>query len=67
MPQYPFPHHGPVYTIYDHEFEVAYYVRNRKKYRRVRHAPTQKWEDVPEHLIDNDTFWCGVAIAERVK
>lgn len=64
MSRYPFSHNGPVYIVYDHRFEIAYYSRLGKKYRRHRDTSCQTWEQTREQEIDKDTFWMVVACAE---
>lgn len=64
MRTYPFAHDGPVYIVCDHDFEIAYYSRLGKKYRRVRKVIADIWEDTTEEEVDNLTFWVVVACAE---
>lgn len=64
MTEYPFPHNGPVYVIYDRQFEIAYYARDGKKRRRIRNTEKQTWHKTREETIDNDAFWCVVKLVE---
>lgn len=64
MTTYPFAHNGPVYVIYDHKFEVAYYCRLGEKYRRLRNTEKQTWPQTKETEIDDDTFWTVVKLVE---
>ncbi len=64
MPQFTFPHNGPVYMIYDDHFEIAYYAREGKKYRRVRNIERQPWRETAEREVDNETFWMVIRMVE---
>lgn len=64
MPTYPFAHNGPVYVIYDRKFEIAYYSRLGKKYRRLCDIEQQAWPQTKEMEVDNDTFWTVVKFVE---
>lgn len=54
-----------VHIVADGNFEIAYYSRDGKKYRRVRDCDFQQWEDTVEQEISDDTFWMTVACIER--
>ena len=66
-PRYPFPHQGRVHVVADDHFEVAYYARNYRKYKRIRQIGLQTWEEAIEQEIDNDHFWMVAACVERGK
>lgn len=63
--QFPFPHDGYVYVLSDDRFEVAYYSRGYRKFKRVREIGLQNWNDTLEQEIDRDLFWFVVACVER--
>lgn len=67
MNEYPFAHSGPAYMVYDHDFEIVYYSKLGKKYRRVRNITTQEWDDTTEQEVDNETFWMVIACIERIR
>lgn len=64
MPIYPFDHDSPIYLIYDDNFETAYYVRDRKKYRRLREVEKEEWSLTTEEEVNDDTFWIVVTLIE---
>ena len=65
MKKYPFLHNGHVYIVEDDKYQVAYYVRDRLKYKRIRSIASQEWENTIEQSICNDIFWMVVACIER--
>lgn len=67
MPQFPFPHDGPVYTVSDERFEVAYYSLCHVKFKRVREHGKQSWLQVEPQEIDADHFWMVAACTERLR
>lgn len=64
---YNFEHDSPVYLIYDGVYEVAYYARNYRKFKRVREVARQEWTDTTEQQVDSDVFWMIVACIQRRK
>lgn len=65
MSQYPFKHDGPVFEILDDDYDVVYYARDGKKYKRVRHFLNQTWEETTEIPVPSDVWWMTVACIER--
>lgn len=65
--KFPFPHDLHVYVVADDHSEVAYYARDKKKYRRERKIGMQTWQDTIEQQIDSDLFYFIVACLERRK
>ena len=67
MSSFPFPHDLQVHVIADDRFEVAYYARDKKKYKRIRKIGTQTWQDTIEQEVDSGLFYFVVACIERRK
>ena len=67
MSSFPFPHDLQVYVVADDHSEVAYYARDKKKYKRERKIGTQTWQDTIEQQIDSDLFYFIVACLGRRK
>ena len=65
LSSFPFPHDLHVYILGDNNYETAYYVHDRKKYKRVREIGHQGWEDTIEQEISSDLFWMVVACFEH--
>jgi hypothetical protein len=65
MPQFSFPHDGPIRVVADDRYEVAYYRRNYLCYKRVRELGLQTWQETTEQEIDHDHFWMMAACIER--
>ena len=67
MSSFPFPHDLHVYIIADDDVEVAYYSRDKGKYKRVRKLGEQTWQDTWEIRIDDATFWMVLACVEGIR
>ena len=67
MSSFPFPHDLQVYVVADDHSEVAYYSRDKKKYKRERKIGTQTWQDTIEQQIDSDLFYFVIACIQRRK
>lgn len=67
MPLFPFPHDARVYIVADDYYEVAYYSRGNRKYKRIRRLGQQTWQQTGEQQIDHDHFWMVAACIERGK
>ena len=65
MSKYTFAHDGPVYLISDDRFEVVYYSRDKRTFKRVRRIGRQAWEETIEQKVAGGVFWMMVACAER--
>lgn len=65
MIKYPFSHNGPVFTVSDDDFEVAYYSRDGHKYKRIRRPQFESFDEVNEQEINHDVFWMVIACIER--
>lgn len=64
MSEYTFAHDGPVYVSKHNDFDVAYYARDGKKYKRWRYVPGGQWNDANEQEITDDMFWMAIACIE---
>ena len=67
MSSFPFPHDLRVHVIADDDYEVAYYSRDKQKYKRTRLIGWQTWQDTQEIEIDDATFWMVLACIEGVR
>ena len=65
MTEYTFAHDGPMYVISDDQFEVVYYSRDKRKFKRIRKIGKQAWEETIEQEVADGVFWMIVACAER--
>lgn len=65
MTKFPFAHDGRVYAVADDEYQIVYYARDGKKFKRIRRILTSNWRHTKEQEIDDDHFWMVVACIER--
>lgn len=65
MTEYTFAHDGPVYLISDDHFEVAYYSRDKRKFKRIRKITSCGWKDTIELEVADGVFWMIVACVEK--
>ena len=65
MKEHTFVYDGPMYMISDDQFEVIYYSRDKRKFKRVREIGKQAWEETIEQEVAGGVFWMIVAYVEK--